>query len=149
MVIVDTSCLIALDRSGELNILNKVFGKITLTPEIRAEYGKDLPDWIGVISVDNVDYREFLEAILDKGEASAIALVQEVKNALLVIDEQKGRKVAERIGINFTGTLGVLVEAKRQGHIRSLKTVLTKLKLNDFRISEEIESEILQKVNEK
>ncbi len=41
MVIVDTSCLVTLERSGDFDILEKVFGEINITPEIENEFGKD------------------------------------------------------------------------------------------------------------
>ena len=52
MVVVDTSCLITLDRIGNLETLNKVFGKITVTPEIKQEFKNPLPHWVEIVAVD-------------------------------------------------------------------------------------------------
>ena len=148
MVIVDTSCLVTLERSGDFDILGKVFGEISITPEIENEFGKTLPAWVKVTKVKNLEYQDFLLTLLDKGEASAIALMQEMKDAILVIDELKGRKVAAKLNLNYTGTLGILLEAKKLGHIQSVKTAIAKLKLNDIRISEAEEQEILKRAEE-
>ncbi len=37
-IISDTSCLILLDKIGELEILNKLFGTIIITPEVLEEF---------------------------------------------------------------------------------------------------------------
>ncbi|WP_421879756.1 DUF3368 domain-containing protein [Marinoscillum sp.] len=148
IIIADTSCLITLERSDALSVLHKVFGEIAITPEIRNEFQKPLPDWVKEIPVKNKEYQILLERTLDKGEASAIALVQELENAFLIIDEVKGRKVAQKLGIKFTGTLGVLLEAKKLGYITSLQKMISKLKANGFRISEIVEAQVLRKANE-
>jgi len=93
-------------------------------------------------------YQVILEASLDKGEASAIALAVEEKDCLLIIDDSKGRKYAEKLRINITGTLGILINAKLSGHIASVKPLLEKIKKTDFRITSDLESIILKKAKE-
>ena len=85
---------------------------------------------------------------MDKGEASAIALTSEHENSLLIIDEIKGRKAAKEMGINVTGSLGVLVAAKKIGHIQAVKPLIEKIQKTNFRISEELTERVLEKVNE-
>lgn len=148
VIIADTSCLITLDRSDELSILFKVFGEVTITPDIRNEFKSSLPDWIKEIDVQNKAYQKLLEKTLDKGESSAIALAQEIGNTLLILDEVKGRKVAHQLRLNFTGTLGVLLEAKKSGHIKSVRDIITKLKNHEFRISDDVEMVVLNMANE-
>ena len=48
IVISDASCLINLEKIGELNLLEEVFGKIIVTKEIATEFGNQLPDFIEV-----------------------------------------------------------------------------------------------------
>ena len=142
-IISDTSCLILLYKIGELKILHRLFGTISVTPEINEEYHFPLPNWIIVESPTNRIYQKILEASLDKGEASAIALGVEKANSLLIIDDLKGRKFAEKLGLNVTGTLGVLVVAKRENMVPSVKLILDKIKMTNFRISKVLEKRIL------
>lgn len=77
-------------------------------------------------NISNKTYQKVLEASLDKGEASAIALAIEQTDCLLIIDDYKGRKYAEQMGIKITGTLGAIIAAKLNGHIESVKPMLDK-----------------------
>lgn len=64
-----------------------------------------------------------LQETLDPGESSAIALSLEYENATLLMDELRGRKVARQLGLNVTGTLGVIAQAKISGIIPSVKPI--------------------------
>jgi predicted nucleic acid-binding protein len=61
-----------------------------------------------------------LSLIVDEGEAEAMALSLELGLPLL-IDDQKGRKVAEKLGLKYIGTLGLLKIAKKKGIISTVK----------------------------
>ncbi len=147
-IISDTSCLILLEKIGELDLLHEVFGEIFITQEIADEYGSTLPNWISIQNPTNKKYQEILEASIDKGEASAIALAVEFVDCLLIIDDLKGRNLAETLGIKITGTFGLILEAKLSGKISSVKPLLEKIKQTDFHFSAEIEKKILAKANE-
>jgi predicted nucleic acid-binding protein len=74
-IISDTSCLILLDKIGELSILNKLFGNIITTSEVAEEFGQPLPRWFEIKEPNDKNYQAIIEASVDKGEASAIAVV--------------------------------------------------------------------------
>jgi len=86
-IVSDTSCLITLEKIGELELLHKVFGEIIVTNEIAGEYGLELPEWIRVRNPINKNYQQILEASVDKGEASAIALALEAVWKFLKVAE--------------------------------------------------------------
>ena len=85
---------------------------------------------------------------IDKGESSAIALAIETKGSTLILDDYKARKIAERLGIRFTGTIGVVIKAKLSGIIPSIKPILEKIKRTDFRMTVEIELQALKEAGE-
>ncbi len=85
---------------------------------------------------------------IDKGESSAIALALETPESTVVLDDHKARKIAERLGINFTGTIGVIVKAKLTGKITSIKPILEKIKHTDFRLSSDLELQALKEAEE-
>lgn len=147
-IISDTSCLILLEKIGELDLFQKVFGEILITQDIADEYGSFLPNWISIQNPTNKMYQEILEASVDKGEASAIALAVELIDCLLIIDDLKGRDLAETLGLKITGTFGLILETKNAGEIDSVKPLLDKIKRTDFRLSEKLEIRILTMANE-
>lgn len=147
-IISDTSCLILLDKVDELTILNKLFGIVTTTSEVAEEFGQPLPSWIQVQEPSDKNYQTIIEASVDKGEASAIALAIELDDCLLIIDDLKGRKFANQLGLTIIGTIGVIVDAKLAGIIPSVKPILEKIKATNFRITEQLEFLILKQAGE-
>ncbi len=147
-IISDTSCIILLDKINELEILNQLFGKIITMPEIAKEFGRQLPSWFEIQQPKDKNYQLIIKASVDKGEASAIALAIESDDCLLVIDDLKGRKFANQLGLTIIGTIGVIVDAKLAGMIPTVKPILTKIITTNFRITERLELLILNKAGE-
>ncbi len=138
IVIADTSCFILLDKIDSLTLLQSVYLQVYTTPQIAAEFGKPLPNWVIIESVvDQYKIKE-LEKELDIGEATAIALTGQLDGAIVILDDWMARKVAEKMGISFTGTFGVMAKAKRMGLIPSVKPLLEKVRQTNFRFSEQV-----------
>lgn len=147
-VIADTSCLIALSKIEAIELLKELYEEVYITEEIALEFGESLPEWVRIDNVKNKKYQQLLDLYLDLGEASAIALALEKVDVLLILDDLKGRKEAEKLGFRITGTLGILFKAKKVGLITELKSYVEKLKVVGFRLSPKIEEDILRKSNE-
>jgi len=147
-IISDTSCFIIVTDIGELDLLQKVYRQIITTVEVAIEYGEVLPDWVEIKTVNDKYRQKILEMQVDKGEASTIALALETSNSKIIIDDYRARKVAEKLAINFTGTIGVVIKAKLEGIITSIKPILAKIKQTDFRITGEIERQALKEAAE-
>jgi len=146
VVISDTSCLIVLSKINQLDILHSLFGEVWISEDVRNEFGEDLPHWFIIKKANSIQIEKILSLNLDKGEASAIALYLEQKeNALLVIDERKGRKIAKELGIKIIGTLGIIAKAKELGLISDLQKTMKELDKIDFRISLSIKQQMLGK----
>src|SRR5689334_1827613 len=124
-IISDTSCFIILANIGELELLHQVYGQITTTPEIVTEYGEPLPGWVKIATVKDKYKQQLLEMQIDKGESSAIALAMETPNSTIILDDIKARKIAEQLGLTYTGTIGVIIKAKLNGIISSIKPILS------------------------
>ena len=147
-IVSDTSCFIILANIGELDLLQKTFGEIITTKEVLQEFGEDLPNWVLVKSATDKYRQRILETQVDRGEASAIALALEFSKSMLILDDYKARKVAENLGLEITGTIGVIIIAKKRGVINSIKPYLEKIRATNFRISEEIERQALKEAEE-
>lgn len=147
-IISDNSCFIILTNIDELELLHKVYGQIITTPDIAIEYGDILPEWVQIISVTDKYKQQLLEMQIDKGESSALALALEIPGSTVILDDYKARKIAERLGITFSGTIGVIIKAKLNGIIPSIKPILEKIKQTDFYLSAEIELQALKEAKE-
>ena len=147
-VISDTSCLIVLDNIDALSVLKDLYSRVLITPEVQEEFGEELPAFIEIIPTKDKKYFSLLESIVDPGEASSLALALEIDDSILIIDDLKGRKIAQKVGIRFTGTLGVILAAKDKGTIQSVAPLLDEIKNQNFRISEELEMKFLRLAKE-
>lgn len=148
IIISDASPLIALADIGKLEILQQLYGNIIITDIVRNEIHTDLPDWISVSSNYDPQQMRVLELELDAGEASAIALGLKIPDSTLILDENKGRKAAKRLGLKVTGTVGIIIKAKRQGFIQSGEEILDALEEHGFWLSQQLKTEILARLNE-
>lgn len=72
----------------------------------------------------------------------------ETPNSTIILDDNKARKVATKLGLKITGTIGVIVKAKIKGIIPSIKPLLNKIKQTNFRLSEGIEQQALKQAGE-
>lgn len=72
IIISDTSCLILLQKIGQLNLLPKLYSQILVTPLIEREFGNDLPKEIRVKEPRDVNLFRTLSQFVDVGEATAI-----------------------------------------------------------------------------
>ncbi|TFF40765.1 DUF3368 domain-containing protein [Mucilaginibacter psychrotolerans] len=148
LVITDASCLILLDKIGHLDLLPILFSKVITTPEIISEYGSAAPHWMLVITVFNKKLQSQFADIVDAGEASALALAQEITNDYVIIDDMQARKLAAKLGLNIIGTLGILLKAKQAGLIAVLKPVLEKVEKTNFRTTKALIESILRYAGE-
>jgi predicted nucleic acid-binding protein len=147
VIVSDTSCLILFNNIGELELLKKLFGTIHVSETVLKEFNQPVPAWFVVVK-PKTDMHRGLSSYLDPGEATAIALAAEHKHSLLIIDEVKGRRVAKELEISVTGSLGVLVAAKKKGHIKAVRPIIEKIRKTNFRVSEDLIKRVLEKADE-
>ena len=148
IIISDTSCLILLQKIGQLQLLPKLYSQVFVTSLIAKEFGSDLPDEILIREAIDVNLIRTLSQIVDEGEASAIALAFEIEKSILVLDDRKARKLASSLGLKLTGMLGILIKGKKSGILPSVTQILEELKKTDFRISQKIIDRILKEAGE-
>lgn len=86
-----------------------------------------LPAWLRIQSLHSEAQAVIFAQSVDRGEAEAIALARELHADHLLIDERKGRRLAQQQGVPVLGLLGVVLLAKRAGHIASARGLLDRL----------------------
>jgi predicted nucleic acid-binding protein len=163
IVVSDTSPITNLAAIGQLDLLRQLYGVIIIPTAVYNEmvnvgkivHGaaevKTLP-WIQtqtVTDAQRVKDTQTKQSNIDLGEAEAIILTLELKANLLLMDERRGRVLAADLGLNVTGLLGVLLQAKRNGLILSVKPLMDRLiEQVDFRVSSQLYATILQAAGE-
>ena len=124
IVVSDTTPLLTLFKIGRIDVLNKlyisvhipfdVFEELTRNTEYpeEAEYFRNCP-FLEVHSELSAERVSLLQRAtgLDLGESEAIILADEKQPSLLLIDESKGRVVAENMKLTITGSIGILFAA--------------------------------------
>lgn len=152
MIISDSGPLIIFSRVNRLGILRDLFRTLVIPQAVYIEIveeGKDLPGakeirnakWIEVVGVKSFPDL-ILPDFLGKGEREAIFLARQTRGILLM-DEKRARNVAKQMGLKVFGSLGVLLKAKSEGKIDSVKTLLDEFIQNGYYISKKIYRDIL------
>ena len=153
-VISNTSPLQYLYQVDLLNVLPVLYGGITIPEAVANELAEGrarsvaLPDpgsspWV---TVREVRQRTLLPLVADlgPGEREVLALAAETPGSLVLLDDAIARRYARLLGVAFTGTLGVLLKAKRSGHVRAVAPVLTRLDTLRFRLDPTTRAAVLK-----
>lgn len=162
IVVSDTTPVISLIKIEKLELLKNLFGEILIPEAVfrelttnnlfsdEAEIVKKC-EFLKIVSVQNKKSLEILQKItgLDDGESESIIIVDEQKSDLLIMDERKGRKVAEKMGITLTGTVGILIQAFNEKMISAddVKLCLQNMRNQNIRISESLVEKVLARLN--
>ena len=142
-IIIDASSLIALYKLKLIEILKDLYVSINVPEAVLFELGHDLPHWIRIMPLDNIDKAKDFRKKLGDGESEVIALGIEKKSYVLVLDDLKARQTAQKLGLKITGLLGILLKAKKRNKISKIRPLLKILDKEDFRISNKLKNEIL------
>ena len=157
-VVSNTTPILSLIKIDKLDILKNLYNEIIIPRAVfnEIEKGKSTPfytdlskkDWIKIVDITDSDSLKYL-ADIDAGEAEIIVLGLEIEADLVIMDEILGRKFANYFDLTITGTLGVLLKAKEQGLIDSIKSEISELKKKGTWINKKLIDRILLIANEK
>jgi predicted nucleic acid-binding protein len=114
------------------------------------EMGVELPSiralaWIQVVCPEKRGVRN---AELGRGEQEVLALGMQIPGALLILDDGLARVHARKLRLPFTGTLGILLRAKVDGHVSSLKPLIQRLCDRGFHLSAQTRAAVLKLAGE-
>ena len=160
IVVSNTSPLTNLAAIGQFDLLKKLYGSIYIAEGVWTELNAKNQSWPGSDEVERaswvkrkkVKHQIVVAAFredLDRGESETIALAIEQKADLVLMDEAEGRHKANRLGLNVTGVIGILLEAKSNGHIAQIRPLLDKLRQEaGFYLSKRVYNETLKLADE-
>ncbi len=162
LVASNTSPICNLAIIGRLPILRSQFGELwvpnAVEPELEQLRHVDAlkevqqafqEGWIRTRPLASEGVARLLKATLDPGEAEAIALALELSTDLILLDARDGRAAAERAGLHVTGLLGVLLRAKKEGEVESVRQELEALRTRaHFFVSPSLSVRVLETAGE-
>lgn len=159
-LVINTGPIIALVAATETiewlpTLYNRIFIPYEVFQEIEAG-GPGNPEILALSSIKNLvlignekaDLPHALLRELDTGEASVIhsAILNQIDT--VAIDEKAVRRLARINGLKVTGSLGILLKAKRHGLIPSLGDSITRMRNHGIWIASDLITASLRQANE-
>lgn len=153
IVVSDSTPLISLMKASRLGILEKLFGDVMIPEAVFAELTANdaFPEeaaliqksaYIKVVRVSDHKAVSLLQRAtgLDRGESEAIVYADDTRADLLLMDEAHGRRVAKSMGLPIMGSVGILINAFREGLLTEgdVEAALNRMKQAGRHISERL-----------
>lgn len=160
IIVADSGPLIALGIVGLLPQLKHLLGEIIVPETVYQECIVER-DRSGAKSIYNAVQATYLTLqqtpasiilselcdILDRGEIEAISLAKSM-SAIILIDEKKGRTVAQHYHLDVIGSMAVIITAKQSGIIKTVAPLISQLEVHGYRLSNQLKKNVLKRVNE-
>ncbi len=159
IIVINTSPLIALISAlGDLKVLPFLYQEVLVPFEVCQEIIKggttgftvtefQLDPWLNKQS-SSLQITPFLLNCLDLGEASVIQLALNKSIQTVCIDEAVGRRIARLSGLSLTGSIGILLRAKKEGYPLSIKDCIKKMLDHQIRLSQTVINFALKEADE-
>ncbi len=147
LVVSDATPLNILVRLGHIHVLPAIFEQVVVpasvvdemsrlaTPPMVREWVANPPDWLSVLTPTIADP---VTTLRHRGERDAIRLAQELSADAILLDDEKPRVQAKRLGLRVVGTIGILEISANRGLIKDLALVHQQLRLTDFYVSQSV-----------
>ena len=113
---------------GEIIIPEAVYKELSAKAESACKRMVDMSlDWIRVEKIQNQMAKSMYKTQLHEGEVEVMILSIEIGADVVIIDDANAKKHAKYLGLPVAGTLGILIKAKQEGHIETLRPILEQM----------------------
>jgi len=157
-LVVNASPIISLAKIGCADFLPGLFDQLVIPEgvfeEITAhkEYDRAI-EWLKAQDYHATVRRIEVPAIisewnLGKGESQVIAFAFQNKDFTAAMDDKAAKKCAEVFNISISGTIAIIIKARKRGLTQKVAPLLLALRSNGFRVSDNIITAALQIVDE-
>jgi len=148
-VIVNSTPLIALCHINQLELFKKIYGEITIPDAVYKEITakpdsicckqvRNALEWIKVEKIENELAKRFYKTQLHEGEVEVMILAKERGADLVVIDDKNAKKHAKYLDLTVTGSLGILLKAKKMELIKEIAPLLSEIQNQGIFLGEKI-----------
>lgn len=152
-IICNTSPLQYLHQIGRLDLLPRLVSRVVVPTAVAAELAEGRRLGLNLPALETLSWVDLrkprseavlrLATDLGKGETAVLALALESTDAIMILDDALARRHAEILGLRLTGTLGVLLDAKRAGLIARVMPLIDELQSFGFRLSRQTRDAVL------
>ena len=154
-VIANTTRLIALANIGRLELLHKLYGTVIVPQAVMDEIVRNpakqrvhSSQWIQVETIQDDSQKDIFRARLHAGEVEVMILARELDADLVLMDDEAAKKTAKFLGLKVTGTLGILLKAKKEGYLAKVEPVMDELLRDGLYISDSVQNYVLKEAGE-
>ena len=148
-IVINTGPIIALVAAlDDLSILRSLYRRVLVPYEACQEIEAGAPNRFAAKEFEQAFWLEkwpkalnimpVLSNSLDSGEASVIQLALNENIATVCIDESRGRRLARLAGLCVTGSIGILLRAKQEGHSVSIYRAVQQMQERGVWLSERV-----------
>jgi predicted nucleic acid-binding protein len=160
IIVSNTTPLIGLASLGRFDLLPQLFTVVHIPQAVYDEVvvaGREKriarhevasSSWIKVMTVKDRLAVEVLLDELDPGEAETIILARELGADWTLMDERKGRRKLDQLGMPRIGTLGILLKAKQLGLLPQIRSDIERLRQRGFSLSQAVVEAALEQAGE-
>jgi len=158
-IVINTAPLISLVAAlGDLTVLQSLYCQVLVPFEVCKEIlaggstgfavaefsaASWLQKWSTPLTISPI-----LINSLDKWEAAVIQLAIIENIPTVCIDETAGRRIARLSGLSVTGSIGILLRAKREGYPFSMREAIQRMRSRGIRLSETVVAFALEQAGE-
>jgi predicted nucleic acid-binding protein len=154
-LVTNTGPLLALiAATGDLSLLKSLYEKVLVPREVADEIHAGGPSGFGVQRFDETSWLSvhpeylsvspYLANTLDRGEAAVIQLALDESIGVVCIDETVGRRVARLNNLKVTGSIGVLLRARRHGLIPDIGAAIENMRRAGIWVSQKVVNTALE-----
>ena len=158
-VVCNATPLINFAAINRLDILQAMFGQIVIPQAVYDETtGSDFPSSRVVMQASDSGWLQVrpvstgmsaIPSALDDGEREAIALALETGEQRVLLDDREARQVAQSLGLQVMGTLGILLLAKNQQIVPQVQPLLdAMIDMAQYWVSATLYQQVLRQAGE-
>lgn len=159
LVINTTPIITLIAATGSLDMLPLLYNRVWVPFEVCREIQAGGAEGFAITEFDQMTWLHkqnqpvniplLLKNSLDVGEAAVIQLALQQDIPLVAIDETVGRRFARLSGLSLTGSIGILLKAKKIGYPLSMTDSIRRMRQRGIWLGDKVVEFALQEAGEK
>jgi len=155
-IVINASPLILPDKINRLHLLNELFSTVyipnAVLEEIRTDNKTDVEFNLNQVTFNplKISNRIAVMGLLGKLHIGEVeVMIGAIENGIktVVLDDNSARNKAKQLGLDVTGTLGILLKATKNGLITDLEQEIVNLRNSCMYLTDEVIRKIISSLS--